>query len=166
MGNQKARQAVVATGDDVQANFWKLLNNTNFGFDSRDNSQKKSLHLIYDEPQEVDFISKYENYNSDNCFLNLDSEIENINRYYDNVDNLDENEKSYAEILKEEEIESIKNIFYKKNIYRRGNSKWNEREKLLKFRNHLEEAYKDKSYNFVQELEEEGVNSARAVSSL
>ena len=42
LGNQKARQAVIARGDNVQANFWKLLNNANFGFDCRDNSQNKA----------------------------------------------------------------------------------------------------------------------------
>ena len=159
--NQKARQAAVTRGDNVQANFWKFLNNANFGFDCRDNSQNKSLHLIYDKAQEVDFISKYGNYNSDNCFLNLDSQIENVNRLYDNVDKLDKNEKPYAEILKEKEIESIKDRFYRKKN-KKGNGKWNEREKLLNFRNHLEEADTDKSYTFMQELEEECVNSVRA----
>ena len=46
-------------GDDVQANFWKLLNNANLGFDCSDNSLNKSLHLTYDENVEVEFISKY-----------------------------------------------------------------------------------------------------------
>ena len=46
LGNQKARQAVIARGDHVPANFWKLVNYTNFGFDCRDNSQNKTVsHL-------------------------------------------------------------------------------------------------------------------------
>ena len=72
LGNQKARQ------DDVQANFWKLLNHVNFSFDGRDNSQKKSLHLICNKEAEIDFISKYGGYSSTNCFLNLDAQIKNI----------------------------------------------------------------------------------------
>ena len=108
LGNQRSRQAAVARGDDVQANFWKLLNNTNFCFDCRDNSQNKSLHLIYDERQEVDLISKYSAYNSDNCFLNFDSLIENINRYYDKAENFDRNEWPFVETLREEETESVK----------------------------------------------------------
>ena len=83
----------------MQAKFWKFLNNANFGFDCRDNSPNKNLHLIYNERQEVDFISKYSTYNSDNRFLNLDSQIENINRYYDKAENLDENEQPFVEIL-------------------------------------------------------------------
>ena len=101
----------MAKGDDVQANVWKLLNNANFRFDCGGNSQNKSLHLIYDEDEEVEFISKYGDYNSDNCFLKLDSRIENINRYYDNVENLDEEEKPYAETLREEEMERWRTNF-------------------------------------------------------
>ena len=92
LGNQKARQAAVARGDDVQANFWELLNYANFGFDYRDNSQNKSLHLIYGEGKEVDFICKYSKHDSDSCFLDLDSQLSNINRYYDNEENFDESE--------------------------------------------------------------------------
>ena len=53
LDHQKARQEGVARGDDVQANFWKLSNNANFGFGYRNNSQNKSLHLIYDEQAEI-----------------------------------------------------------------------------------------------------------------
>ena len=111
LGNHRSRQAAMAKGDDVRANVWKLLNNANFRFDCGGNSQNKSLHLIYDEDEEVEFISKYGVYNSDNCFLKLDSRIENINRYYDNVENLDEEEKPYAETLREEEMERWRTNF-------------------------------------------------------
>ena len=37
LGYEKARQEAVARGNDVQANFWKLLNNANIGFDCNDN---------------------------------------------------------------------------------------------------------------------------------
>ena len=42
LGNQKSRQEAVAQWGDVQGNFYKLLNNANFGFDCRDNLQNKS----------------------------------------------------------------------------------------------------------------------------
>ena len=62
--NQRARQEAVARGDDVQANFWKFLNNSNFGFYCRDYSQNRSLHLIHDEQAEIEFINKYEGHDS------------------------------------------------------------------------------------------------------
>ena len=105
----------------MQANFWKLLNDANFGFNCRDNSQNKSLHLIYDERQEVDFISKYSTYSFGNCFLNLDSQIENIDRYYDKAENFDKNERPFVEIVREEEIESVKKRYL--NQKKRGRRK-------------------------------------------
>ena len=78
LGNRRAGQEVVARGDDVQANFWKLLNNVNFGFDCRNNSQTKSLHLIYDKNAEVELIIKYIKHTTNNCFLDFDTRIKNI----------------------------------------------------------------------------------------
>lgn len=129
----------MAGGDDVQANFWKRLNNANFGFDCRDNSQNKSLHLIYDEDEEVKFISKYGKYDSKNCFLSLDAKIENINKYYDDVDNLKEEEQPYLDILRQEEIGKVKGRFVNKKKGRKDKSN------LLCHVNHPEEAYSNKA---------------------
>ena len=158
LGNQKARQAAVARGDYVQANLWKLLNNANFGFDCRDNWQNKSLHLIYDDVEEVDFISKYSRHVSDNCFLDLDSQLSYINRYYDNEENFDESEIQFVETIREEDVARAKERFSKKKNGKRGNNK------LPGHTQHLEEAYSNKAYTFVQDLEEEGVNSVKGVA--
>ena len=91
----------------MQANFWKLVNNAYFGFDCRGNSQNKYLHLIYDENAEVEFISKYSRYDANNCFLYLDARIKNIEEYYSNLDNLEDDGQSYAETLKQEEIKRV-----------------------------------------------------------
>ena len=96
LDNERAREEAVALGDDVQANFWKLLNNANFGFDCRDNSQNESFHLIYDEQVEVEFINKYEGYESTNCFLNLENIIKNVPKKYANIESLPENERPFA----------------------------------------------------------------------
>ena len=145
-------------GDDVQANFWKRLNNANFGFDCRDNSQNKSLHLIHNEDEEVKFISKYGKYDSKNCFLSLDARIENINKYYDDVDNLKEEEQPYLDILRQEEITKVKGRFVNKKKGRKGKSN------LLCHVNHPEEAYSNKAYTFIQDLEKEGVSSMKGVA--
>lgn len=129
----------MAGGDDVQANFWKRLNNANFGFDCRDNSQNKSLHLIYGEDEEVKFISKYDKYDSKNCFLSLDARIENINKYYDDVDNLKEEEQPYLDLLRQEEIGKVKGRFANKKKGRKDKSN------LLCHVNHPEEAYSNKA---------------------
>ena len=105
LGNQKARQETVAQGDDVQANFWKLLNNANFGFDCRDNLQNKSLHLIYDEQVEIELINKYKGYKSTNCLLNLENMIENVCKKSANMEGLLEDEQPFAQSVMKEAIE-------------------------------------------------------------
>ena len=65
-----------------------------------DNSQNKSLHIIYDENAEVEFISKYRKHYTNNCFLDLDTRIKNIEEYYSNLDNLGDDKQPYAETLK------------------------------------------------------------------
>ena len=114
LGNQRARQEASARCDDVQANFWKLLNNANFGFECRDDSQNKSLHLIYDENAEVEFISKYSKYDANNCFFDLDARIKNIEEYYNNLNNLEDDEQPYAETLKQEEIKRVMDSYGRK----------------------------------------------------
>ena len=156
LGNRRAGQEVVARGNDVQANFWKLLNNVNFGFDCRNNSQNKSLHLIYDENAEVEFIIKYIKHTTNNCFLDLDTRIKNIEEYYSKLDNLEDDEQPYAETLKQEEIRRVMNSY--------GRKKKDKKSKLLSHAEHLEEAYSNKAYTFVQDLEEDGVNSVKGIA--
>ena len=76
----------------MQANIWKLLNNANFGSYCRDNSQNKSLHLIYHEQAEIEFINKYGGYESTNCFLNLVNLIANVQKKYTDIEGLPEDE--------------------------------------------------------------------------
>ena len=82
-------------GDKVQGNFYELLNNANFGFDCRDISQNKSLHLIYKENAEIEFTNKYEDYKSENCFLLMEAKIKNVQNKYDYVENLPEDEQAF-----------------------------------------------------------------------
>ena len=146
----------MARGDDVQANFWKLLNNVNFGFDCRDNSQNKSLHLIYDENTEVELISKYSKYYTNNCLLDLDARIKNIEEYYSNLDNLEGDKQPNAKTLKQEEIERVMHSYSRK---RKG-----KKSKLLSHVEHFEKACSNKAYTFVQELEEDDVSSVKGVA--
>ena len=95
-GNQRISQEAVARGVDVQTNFWKFLNNSNFSFDCGDNSQNKSLHLIYDENPEIEFLTKYEGYKSTNPFLSLEAKITNIEEKYKDVENLPFDEQSFC----------------------------------------------------------------------
>ena len=47
---------------------------------------------------------KYEGYESTNCFLNLENEIENVRKKYANIEGLPEDERPFAQSLMKEEI--------------------------------------------------------------
>ena len=113
LGNQCGKQEAEERGDDVQVHFWKLLNNSNFSFDCRDNSQNKSLHLIYNEDGEIEFLTKYEGYKSTNPSLSLEAKIKNIEEKYKDVENLPFDEQPFAETPKKKEIKIVTKEFNK-----------------------------------------------------
>ena len=89
--------------------------------------------------------------------LSLEAKIKNIEEKYDDVENLPEDEQPFAETLKKAEIKRVSEKFNRK-VKRKG-----KRSKVLNYEERLQEAYLDKSYTFVQNLEAEGVNSIKAV---
>ena len=64
--NQNARKSAKTK---VEKDFYKLLNNSNFGNDCRNNIGNCSLELIYDGPEELAYIKKFTNVFSDQKFI-------------------------------------------------------------------------------------------------
>ena len=60
--NQNARKKATTK---VEKDFYKLLNNSNFGNDFRNNVRNCNLELLYDGAEEVKYIKKYSNIFSD-----------------------------------------------------------------------------------------------------
>ena len=54
--NQKSRQK---SKNDVEKDFFKLMNNSNFGYDCRNNIDKFRFVPIYDEMKEITFVNRY-----------------------------------------------------------------------------------------------------------
>ena len=75
--------------------------------------------MIYDENAEIEFISKYEDYRSENIFLRLEAKIKNIQDKYDDVENLPFDEQPFAETLKEAEIKEVSEKFNRKSNRKR-----------------------------------------------
>ena len=99
--NQKSRQAA---SSKVEKDFYKLLNNRNFGIDCRNNINNCYLEPIYDDIDEVGFISKYTNILSDENyreFFSPDLFREKINSKFDSkLFALNKNDPTYEARLK------------------------------------------------------------------
>ena len=56
--NQVSRQNAKT---DVEKDFFKLMNNANFGYDCRNNAEKCCFSPIYDELEELMYAKTYQN---------------------------------------------------------------------------------------------------------
>ena len=54
--NQNARKTARSK---VEKDFYKLLNNSNFGYDCRNNNENSSLDLLYNDIDEISYIKKF-----------------------------------------------------------------------------------------------------------
>ena len=56
--NQKSRQQLK---NSVEKDFYKLMNNSNFGYDCRSNIDNYKFFPIFNEYKEITFINRYHN---------------------------------------------------------------------------------------------------------
>ena len=99
-------------------------------------------------------MNKCEGYDSNNRFLSEGAMIDNVRKNYENMDDVSVDDQPIKETLKKQETKKVHQKFQK----RKG------KKIMSKFEDLLEEAYSDKSYTFVQDLENEGINSVKTIA--
>ena len=114
MVNQNSRKIAKTK---VEKDFYKLLNNSNFGNDCRNKIANCKLELMFDGLDEISYIKKFTNIMQDSCykeFFSLDLLRQQVERKYDRKrDKLDEDGLFYFSILeslnrkKEQDLEAI-----------------------------------------------------------
>ena len=123
---QKSRQIAQK---NVEKDFYKLLNNSNFGIDCRSNIDNRTLEPIYDEISEIAFIKKYENIFGNEKYFQF-SEInvitEEVNEKYERLHLwLDENDPTYLarrydyDSQREQDLNSVKSMEEQKKLAQR-----------------------------------------------
>ena len=112
--NQDARKAAKTK---VEKDFYKLLNNSNFGYDCRNNIGNCNIELLYDGVEEIKFIKKYTDIFSDYKMKEfftehalrqqIDQEIDEKTKEYEPDDEFYDEHEANMEALREEELEAI-----------------------------------------------------------
>ena len=119
--NQNARKTAKSK---VEKDFYKLLNNSNFGYNCRNNNENSSLDLLYDDIDEISYIKKFTNILQNQCYhefftkelLNQQTEGE----FNEKIEKLNpDNPYSFSlyenlTIKKSEELESVEMFFKNK----------------------------------------------------
>ena len=104
--NQNARKTAKSK---VEKDFYKLLNNSNFGNDCRNNFGNCSLELIYNGLEELAYIKKFANIFQDPTLREFFSEDvlkkQVQDKYEEKIKNVDVNDDLYFSMLENLELE-------------------------------------------------------------
>ena len=109
--NQKSRQL---SKNSVEKDFYKLMNNSSFGYDCRNNLGNCKFVLIFDELGEITQINRYHNVFDQNVsqFVTTDLMKKQIEeKYNDKLMKLDKEDKFYQiklQTLRDERLSSFK----------------------------------------------------------
>ena len=161
--NQKSRQN---SKNNIEKDFYKLMNNSHFGYDCRNNLDNCQFVPIFDEIKEITRSKRYYNYFEPTVlkFITADLIREEIEEKFNNSLLLLDNEDKFYHIelnsLKTEQLFSLEasNNFEKK----KRNSK--RKLKLVDFNQRKDEAYKNQKVKSLIDFDEEYSSSMKSLA--
>ena len=119
---------------DVEKDFYKLMNNANFGYDCRNSADNCYFSPIYDEIDELSYAKRYQNIfgQSISDFVSSESLERQIEKEFLNkIAKLDQNDNYYEATKNSLEIQKKKRawccIFYEKIKTKKALTKYNKR---------------------------------------
>ena len=115
----------------VEKDFYKLLNNSKFGNDCRNNLGNCQLELLFDGQDEISYIKKFSNVMQDHCyreFFSIELLQEQLRGEFNKKENLDQDDPFYFSMYEslckklEEDLKAIE-LFSKTNKKRKFQQK-------------------------------------------
>lgn len=138
--NQESRQKLKAK---VEKDFYKLLNNANFGYDCRNNADNCFFSPVFDEIEEIYYVKKYQNLFDPEVSDFVSSELlemEIEDSFSNNLMKLNQNDPYYKDRKHSLKIQRAKDLdvilsmklYKKKKHLRNSTKKIDEKQKNLK----------------------------------
>ena len=161
--NQKSR---LESKNSVEKDFYKLINNSNFGYDSTNNLDNCKFVPIFDKYRKLTFISR--NYNL------FDSKVKEFitsdlikhdteEKFNDKLSKLDKEDRFYnikLQAIKNERLQQIEAV----EIFEQQQKKYKKRTKLIDFADRKSDAFTNQKVESLIDFDEQYSCSIRSIS--
>ena len=161
--NQKSRQL---SKNNIEKDFYKLMNNSNFGYDCRNNLDNCEFVPIFDELKEITYINRYFNFFDPRVskFVTGDLIRQQIEETYnDKLIKLDKEDKFYAIRLNSLKAERMSDLEAADN-FDKNNKKNKRRLNLIDYTKRKDEALRDQKIKSLIDFDEEYCSSIRSLA--
>ena len=161
--NQKSRQQ---SKNSVEKDFYKLMNNSNFGYDCRNNLDNCKFVPIFDEYKEITFINRYHNIFDSKVSQFVTSDLLKADveeKYNDKLSKLDKEDRFYEiklQTIKTERLQQLE-AAEKFDKQKKKNKK---RTKLIDFMDRKNEALTNQKVKSLIDFDEEYTCSIKSVA--
>ena len=161
--NQKSRQQ---SKNDVEKDFYKLMNNSNFGFDCRNNVDNCKFVPIFDEYKEITFINRYHNIFDSKVSGFFTADLLKVNieeKFNDKLSKLDKEDKFYEIKLQTLESERLSQLELAEKLEQQK-KKSKKRSKLIDFVDRKNEALTNQKVKSLIDFDEDYSCSIRSLA--